>query len=963
MADFPNTLQRDYGLKPHSKMPPMSTPRSGGAGYFSTNSGASRMGPMAKSRSIADGTSGSASNLLGEGVSESSLPFLEKGGVPSSRLPPLSRGAEVASGVDYDDVFGGPPRYAAAMFSSQSGAVPGMDEIFRSPAKVPSFRSSNVPVFELPVFGDEIYGVGGIAYGSRPTAVAYDDIFREGGTASSVPIANLAGSSLTGLSSSKPSSRSSSRRMSPVHPAASVSNTALDVVPSTTSSVEPPKARSIVGKFIRRCSFSSFSSFDESGGKRIGSPHAAKKTDLVTSSVPSSPPRAWPWDQLKRSLRSNSGDSARSLGFGVDGEVDDVFGGFPQRRSLISPDPFSDVQWKADVDNTGSIKTYGAEGSGKAIALATGSDCMASLATGDQFDGSRSVGPNVASSPSSTDEQDLNGDFIEIRMDRQNDPVLLGKGEGKPWMTVRDVSLSTRPTCKPPPARRPPAPSAQLKFKTWKDWAPEFTVSHPANFPSFVSIGSTHDSFSEMAAASIVTVDREESTNSGDSLSGCVEDGGDSISISVPEQSKVPATVKKMKARSAKEAVEAEERELQDMLANAWKMNERGEIEKQVAECAPETREDLEESESELHWKEWRKRLNRQFRTSQPKPEIDGVSDATETGTQSKEFTKCPDRMMTEEVKMDKVATEELARKIPITIEVVSVEAQDRLSNMTASKYVSGLEESLFREEMVKFVTDDVHTNSSKVATGPSPSGKNGTDLKKSFPEDVGRCQERPDLNTEEQALRVCKHSETFTSDQSSVNGVGTMPKFTEQNLTQDGKQHEEILRSEDTEDLDLSAGDICFSNGFEKIEGESVERTKSRWQRHVRARERALKALEEKQQRDAEVQREQAEKQRQAEVADCRIKRWATGKEGNLRALLSNLQHVLWSDSGWQPIPLTDLIEGAAVKKAYRKATLFVHPDKMQQKGATTQQKYVAERVFDVLQEAWKTYSSQDLF
>jgi hypothetical protein len=33
-----------------------------------------------------------------------------------------------------------------------------------------------------------------------------------------------------------------------------------------------------------------------------------------------------------------------------------------------------------------------------------------------------------------------------------------------------------------------------------------------------------------------------------------------------------------------------------------------------------------------------------------------------------------------------------------------------------------------------------------------------------------------------------------------------------------------------------------------------------------------------------------------------------------------------------------------------YRKATLCIHPDKVQQKGANLQQKYIAEKVFDLL-------------
>lgn len=60
--------------------------------------------------------------------------------------------------------------------------------------------------------------------------------------------------------------------------------------------------------------------------------------------------------------------------------------------------------------------------------------------------------------------------------------------------------------------------------------------------------------------------------------------------------------------------------------------------------------------------------------------------------------------------------------------------------------------------------------------------------------------------------------------------------------------------------------------------------------------------------------------------------------------------KQILWPECGWQALSLTDLITGAAVKKQYRKATLCIHPDKVQQKGATLKQKYIAEKVFDIL-------------
>lgn len=58
----------------------------------------------------------------------------------------------------------------------------------------------------------------------------------------------------------------------------------------------------------------------------------------------------------------------------------------------------------------------------------------------------------------------------------------------------------------------------------------------------------------------------------------------------------------------------------------------------------------------------------------------------------------------------------------------------------------------------------------------------------------------------------------------------------------------------------------------------------------------------------------------------------------------------ILGPSSGWQPISLIEIITTNAVKKAYRKATLYVHPDKLQQRGASIQQKYICEKVFDLL-------------
>lgn len=153
----------------------------------------------------------------------------------------------------------------------------------------------------------------------------------------------------------------------------------------------------------------------------------------------------------------------------------------------------------------------------------------------------------------------------------------------------------------------------------------------------------------------------------------------------------------------------------------------------------------------------------------------------------------------------------------------------------------------------------------------------------------------------------------------------------------------------------------VPYATGFDEAKDEATQRCKAMSDRHQRTVERVAKVLEEKNMRDLLAQKEQAERNRLAEALDGGVKRWSSGKEGNLRALLATLQYILGPDSGWQPIPLTDIITTNAIKKAYRKATLCVHPDKLQQRGASIQQKYICEKVFDLLQEAWNKFNSEE--
>ncbi|KAK7411689.1 hypothetical protein VNO78_03126 [Psophocarpus tetragonolobus] len=101
---------------------------------------------------------------------------------------------------------------------------------------------------------------------------------------------------------------------------------------------------------------------------------------------------------------------------------------------------------------------------------------------------------------------------------------------------------------------------------------------------------------------------------------------------------------------------------------------------------------------------------------------------------------------------------------------------------------------------------------------------------------------------------------------------------------------------------------------------------------------------------------------QTETEKLDRDIRLWSSGKETDIRLLLSTLHHILWPESGWYAVPLPNLIESSQVKKAYQKARLCLHPDKLQQRGATLLQKYIAEKAFTILQDAWTAFVSEDV-
>lgn len=79
-----------------------------------------------------------------------------------------------------------------------------------------------------------------------------------------------------------------------------------------------------------------------------------------------------------------------------------------------------------------------------------------------------------------------------------------------------------------------------------------------------------------------------------------------------------------------------------------------------------------------------------------------------------------------------------------------------------------------------------------------------------------------------------------------------------------------------------------------------------------------------------------------------------------NIRALLATLHGVIWEGAKWKQQSLADVVQAKRVRLSYRKAIRICHPDRHQ--NAAPDQKYIAERVFEALNAAYKIFEETEL-
>lgn len=145
-----------------------------------------------------------------------------------------------------------------------------------------------------------------------------------------------------------------------------------------------------------------------------------------------------------------------------------------------------------------------------------------------------------------------------------------------------------------------------------------------------------------------------------------------------------------------------------------------------------------------------------------------------------------------------------------------------------------------------------------------------------------------------------------------------------------------------------------------ERSEDEPEERFLLRRARLQRVKARELEGLAHKKAVEAQEAHEAQERAMLNELVGADIDAWIDKNRNNVRGLLGSMHDVLWEGASWKAVSFADLIEPSKIKKAYRKAIIVVHPDKVIQRGADTQVRYVAGKVFDALQEAWKAFDEK---
>lgn len=993
MNDFEGLLATNYGFKPQGKAAPMAASK-GTSNINPTSSPNFDLGSRPSFRSTK--TSNSLSGSLADdhdmlNRSMSAHENREFGGL--------------------DDLLGGSGRFSRKSETRGGESDVNFDSLFHGGGNSGQPAASNLPVYDKPVYDDDIFdGIPGLRNSSK---VQYDDVFS---SMSSPPKADSAFDDLIpGFSKSESVSKTGGKGRQSKDKEIPAFD---DLIPGFRGS-SPPGDRSNSGP-----SWSSepTSVKSKTSSKPMENPFGVSRehTDPLEEASDMGNFKSPKIDGYSSSDANNKAfddmDPFASLSKSVP-----AFSSEGNNRGKARSPPRVDGN-AAGPQNSNSKDTM-EKPSGKTSGQPFKKDMSAK--NDKQFDqpvfdiptvstNSHKFVPQSTSPPASKD----------ANMMRDTSRFEDGVESDEIWLTVSEIPLFTQPTVAPPPSRPPPPIPQQVSKEGMGPYESQSSKMNASDFSSFPS--STHHfqipkSTSASMRDQVSSVDELEEfamgrnqTNADEQVNG--------LSNEEVEMNSAAAAMKEAMDRAEakfKHAKEVREREgtrtSKSKEAVYWDRDEKAtrservedeesmdrerfqrererereekEKEKRRAEREKERARELEREREEKE-KEQRRLEKERERARELEMERIKVRQAVERATrEARERAATEARLKAERAAVEKVNAEARERAERAAVQRAQAEARERAAAEARERAERAAAEA--RERAEKASAEAKEREARERASVARAEAEARSRAERAAVERVAaEARERAAVDARERAAAAARASQQKNeNDLESFFSMGRassaprpranpMDNFfdaqspnrpasetTKPSSTTPSNMRKASSATNIVDDLSSIFGGPPSSGEFQEVDGESEERRRARLERHQRVQTRAAKALAEKNERDLQMQREQAERHRIAETLDAEIKRWAAGKEGNLRALLSTLQYVLWPECGWQPVSLTEMVIPNAVKKVYRKATLCIHPDKVQQKGATLQQKYVAEKVFDILKEAWNKFNSEELF
>ncbi|XP_040385196.1 auxilin-related protein 2-like [Oryza brachyantha] len=919
MDDFQGLLARDFGLRPQGKAAPMSAARAA----------ASSGSAWSSSRSASASAAAAAT------------------------APPAP---------SYDDLFGAaapsapPPKGAGA-------PSPNLDDIFDSfkepsaAAVPPKPKHSSMPVFDKPVYDDDIFdGVPGV----KSSSARFDDVF--GGNHAPPP----AYDDLLGGFGSKPEVKEVQEEKRKPELAATSAGFD-DLIPGFGGRV-PMRSRETVGTKEKNVPMSKPTSMASDPFDVLGTTSTSKHTSsgIFTD----------PLDELGRPAKPQGKKHDNTADSGLC-EDSSTFNQVPKSEPLFTSELNDDLK-----DRNGSTKDRDSSPAHNFSRKNTTQQPSV-----ENFENifpkshsARYSDVHVDIGASGSEKYSGNGlDDQSPRSDESEDEI---------WLTVSEIPLFTQPTSAPPPSRTPP-PLA-VKQKPHGSQAKRKDDDYPRRSNQNYN---HHRSSSNQAGVS--SIDELEDFARGKSQRSAYDNADPFNEEEFEHSSSAAASAAAMKEAmdkaeaKFKHAKVVRERERDAKLRNREQQEQDDEVRFNTQDHEERERQERLEREREMRQREEKEREQRRFeeeRELEKQRERERAArQAVERATkEARERAAAEARAKAEREARQRAERAAVQRAQQEARERAAVEARERAERAAAEAKDRAAAEA--KEKAATQARDRAAAERAAVERAQQEARRRAE--RAAVERAASEVRERQAAEAQERqaaavAAAAAREKQSKPDDLESFFGMGARansapkqraptvdPMFNSQTQNRGAatSASASMRKASSTTNIadDLSAifgGAPTSSEEFQEIEGETEERRRARFDRHQRTRERAAKALAEKNERDMQVQREQAERHRISETMDFEIKRWAAGKEGNLRALLSTLQYVLWPECGWQPVSLTDLITAAAVKKVYRKATLCIHPDKVQQKGANLQQKYIAEKVFDLLKEAWNKFNSEELF